>query len=197
MSKQVTIWLKFSPFIIILAIVIVLLGKKIGDKNSVIADQNTVDLKVIQRLKVIQFAQRVFFDQHQRFTTSLDTLKDVLEKGHFYQLQIDTLIQKDELGFENPIYNIDTIGSTEVKDSLLIKYPHVTANDIDSLSFVPVSGKAFIVKSNRLEDGKVAVVVVDPAPLNPTRQEGGDKKPLQIGSLHLYTTSGNWRQTLN
>lgn len=190
----------------ILSIVILAIALALGAYlfNSIKTDIDTAEFiekteaRVINKLKMIREAQIAFQKVNGRYTASWDTLIAFIDTGSFYITERRETIIPLDYGADSIYVEIDTIGTTLVKDSIFSpeKFPSF---DLATLPLIPGSdGKRFEMWASKIEKAGVKVDVVevkDVAPVNPARKETNEitnRKPLRFGSKTNITTSGNW-----
>ena len=153
-----------------------------------------VEQKVIEKLKLIRKVELIYQANKGKFTGNFDSLKSFIKNDFIYIINREEEIIMLDYGVDSLIVHIDTLGSIAVEDSLF----NNSKFNIEELEKIPVSGKYFAAKANKIEKGNVLVDVVevwDTAPINPNRNKDSkikNQKPLRFGSLKEVTTAGNW-----
>jgi hypothetical protein len=153
----------------------------------------SVEAKVINKLMQIREAQQAYRSVNGAFTSDWDKLVNFVDTGVLYITERkETVIQLD-YGADSISVEIDTLGSVQVKDSL-----YSSDFQVDRLPYVPDSDKKFLIWADKINKSGVMVDVieiVDPDPVDPTRNEENEiknRKPLRFGSRTDVTTAGNW-----
>jgi hypothetical protein len=153
----------------------------------------SVEAKVINKLMQIREAQQAYRSVNGAFTSDWDKLVNFVDTGVLYITERkETVIQLD-YGADSVSVEIDTLGSVQVKDSL-----YSSDFQVDRLPYVPDSDKKFLIWADKINKSGVMVDVieiVDPDPVDPTRNEENEiknRKPLRFGSRTDVTTAGNW-----
>lgn len=169
----------------------VFLANDIYQENERVQKIKGVDAKVIKQLNKIRMVQEAYLSVNKSFCDSWDTLSRFIAEDKF------VIIQKKEIintvnGVDKVTFQIDTMASVLVFDSLQNELGLKTISEIDQLWRVPVSDTLFTLRADMLSNGQPICEVRDPFPLNPARQKDGSMKPLQIGSLEVSTLQGNW-----
>ncbi|MFB6257668.1 MAG: hypothetical protein ABEH38_03160 [Flavobacteriales bacterium] len=153
----------------------------------------------VQGLKDIRKVEIAYKERYGRYTGSFDTLVNFLKNDSIAFVKMagnrpDTLTEKEAL--ERGIIKRDTL-YTPVQDSLfdedqqqkVLKGDRAYPFEADSLPYKRGSGKKFILKAGKADQGGVSRAVFmakDPAPY---KEEG---KTLKVGSMAEPKTSGNW-----
>ena len=153
----------------------------------------SVEAKVIDKLMQIREAQQAYRAVNGAFTSDWDKLVNFVDTGVLYITERkETIIQLD-YGADSVYVEIDTLGSVQVIDSL-----YSSDFQVDRLPYVPDSDKKFLIWADKINKSGVMVDVieiVDPDPVDPTRNEENEiknRKPLRFGSRTDVTTAGNW-----
>ena len=153
----------------------------------------SVEAKVIDKLMQIRDAQQAYRSVNGAFTSDWDKLVNFVDTGVLYITERkETVIQLD-YGADSVSVEIDTLGSVPVKDSL-----YSSDFQVNRLPYVPDSDKKFLIWADKINKSGVMVDVieiVDPDPVDPTRNEENEiknRKPLRFGSRTDVTTAGNW-----
>lgn len=177
----------------LLGIVSIVLSFKIYDsimeKDREVAQIKMADNLVIQQLKTIREAQKLYFDVNKSYAGDWSDLENFLKTGKVAITQIREKIHVVN-GQEEVEFITDTLSIKPALEVMQETLPFAEA-DIPTISVVPLSDTIFDLYANKLQ-GFYVVEVSDPAPLNPRRQEKGDLKPLRIGSKAAATLKGNW-----
>ena len=152
-----------------------------------------VEAKVINKLMQIRDAQDAYRSVNGAFTSDWNRLVSFVDTGVLYITERkETIIQLD-YGADSVYVEIDTLGSVPVKDSL-----YAAGFEVDRLPYVPDSDKKFLIWADKINKSGVMVdviEVIDPDPVDPTRNEDNEiknRKPLRFGSRTDVTTAGNW-----
>ncbi len=158
-------------------------------KDHEIAQIKMADDLVIQKLKKIREAQKLYFDVNKTYARDWSDLQHFLKTG---QVAITQVKEKITLvnGQEEVEFITDTLSIRPAID-VMEETAAFKATDIETIAVVPLSDTLFDLYANKLQ-GFYVVEVSDPAPINPRRQEKGDLKPLRIGSKAAATLKGNW-----
>lgn len=167
------------------------LANDIYTENARIQKIRGVDAKVIRQLQKIRTAQEAYLSVKGEYCNEWDSLFHFLKEGEFLLIQTQEKIYSEN-GQDRIEILTDTLGVVAVYDSLQDELALRTKAEIDRLNIVPESDTIFTLRADKLYNGQKVCEVRDPAPLNPKRQEDGDLKPLQIGSLEISTLQGNW-----
>lgn len=153
----------------------------------------SVEAKVINKLMQIREAQQAYRSVNGAFTSDWDKLVNFVDTGVLYITERkETIIQLD-YGADSVYVEIDTLGSVQVRDSLFS-----SDFQVDRLPYVPDSDKKFLIWADKINKSGVMVDVIeiiDPDPVDPTRNEENEiknRKPLRFGSRTDVTTAGNW-----
>ena len=153
----------------------------------------TVEAKVINKLMQIREAQQAYRSVNGAFTSDWDKLVNFVDTGVLYITERkETIIQLD-YGADSIYVEIDTLGSVQVRDSLFS-----SDFQVNRLPYVPDSDKKFLIWADKINKSGVMVDVIeiiDPDPVDPTRNEENEiknRKPLRFGSRTDVTTAGNW-----
>lgn len=161
----------------------------IMEKHNEISRIKQADQLVIEHLKKIREAQKLYFDGHQQYAPTWDKLTDFIKNGKVYITQTTESITSIN-GIDSISITIDTLSKAPAIQVLKEKVT-ISESEINSIGIVPLSMDTFELYTNKLQ-GVQLVEVSDPAPINPRRQENGDLKPLRIGSKAAATLKGNW-----
>ena len=156
--------------------------------------QNADEL-VITQLKKIRVAQKAYFDVHNRYASTWDSLVYFIENDKFAVVE-----NKEKIEMINGEEKISTVADTleliSVYDSLQskLKLPKDKLHTIADLPQEEGQFKLYVSSRN----GENYIEVTDPKPVNPRRKPNADKhfeivmKPLRFGSKSAITTKGNW-----
>lgn len=152
-----------------------------------------VEAKVIDKLMKIREAEIAYQVANGAFTSDWNKLTSFVDTGVIYITERKETIIHLDYGADSVHVDIDTLGSVPVKDSLF------SADfQVDQLPLVPDSDQRFKIWADKINKSGVMVdviEVVDPAPVDPTRDEENEiknRKPLRFGSRTDVTTAGNW-----
>ena len=157
----------------------------IEEKHDEISKIKSADRLVIERLKHIREAQKIYFDSHKKYCNDWDELKEYLTIGELAVMEV-----KERVTTQDRDVKVDTL-SVEPALEVFRQKTGLTRNGIKDLDKVPLSGETFILWTNRMQ-GAELLEVQDPNPINPRRQKDGDLKPLRFGSKAAATLKGNW-----
>lgn len=152
-----------------------------------------VEAKVIDKLMKIREAEIAYQVANGAFTSDWNKLTSFVDTGVIYITERKETIIRLDYGADSVHVEIDTLGSVPVKDSLF------SADfQVDQLPLVPDSDQRFKIWADKINKSGVmidVIEVVDPAPIDPTRDEENEiknRKPLRFGSRTDVTTAGNW-----
>jgi len=154
---------------------------------------NAEEAKVINKLMQIRDAELAYQTVNGAFTSDWNKLVSFVDTGVLYITERKETIIRLDYGADSVYVEIDTLGSVAVKDSLFS-----SDFEVDRLPYVPDSDKQFKVWADKINKSGVMVdviEVVDPDPIDPTRNEENEiknRKPLRFGSRTDVTTAGNW-----
>lgn len=142
-----------------------------------------VETKIIERLKKGKEAQMAFKDITGKFASNWDTLQEVMRTG---QLKI---IQRYSVESE-------TGDDYEEKEILISLYDSLFGNkfSLDSIAYVPNTGKKFLIDAGEITQNEVKVPVfqiTDPFPFDEERVK--NNTPLRVGNMESAEYGGNWR----
>lgn len=158
-------------------------------KDHEITQIKMADDLVIQKLKTIREAQKLYFDVNKSYAGDWSDLQNFLKTGEVAITQV-----KEKITVVNGKEEVEFITDTlSIKPALEVMKETIPfkESDIQTIAVVPLSDTLFDLYANKLQ-GFYVVEVSDPAPINPRRQEKGDLKPLRIGSKAAATLKGNW-----
>jgi hypothetical protein len=150
----------------------------------------SADEKVIGQLTKIRIAQKVYFDVHEVYAPTWDTLVMFINYGSIPIIQTTETILTLPNGQDSLSVAIDTLAIIPAFDSLRHQLGYNKAQ-MSQLSIVPLSGETFDLYTGSRK-GEQFIEVKDPKPINPKRQVDGALKPLRFGSKAASTTKGNW-----
>ena len=151
------------------------------------------EAKVIDKLMQIRDAELAYQTVNGAFTSDWNRLVSFVDTGVLYITERKETIIRLDYGADSVYVEIDTLGSVAVKDSLF--GPDFQVNQLPN---VPESDKQFQIWADKINKSGVMVdviEVVDPDPVDPTRNEDNEiknRKPLRFGSRTDVTTAGNW-----
>ena len=158
-------------------------------KDHEITQIKMADDLVIQKLKTIREAQKLYFDVNKSYAGDWSDLQNFLKTGEVAITQV-----KEKITVVNGKEEVEFITDTlSIKPALEVMKETIPfkESDIQTIAVVPLSDTLFDLYANKLQ-GFYVVEVSDPAPINPRRQEKGDLKPLRTGSKAAATLKGNW-----
>lgn len=182
----------FFSFLGVLSLaMLVWLANDIYTENERIQKIKGVDAKVIDQLKKIRTAQEAYISVKNQYCNDWDSLFHFIAEDYFYVVQKKEQIF-NKRGRDSIVVRVDTLSIVPVFDSLQNQLGLRSKAQIAELSKVPVSDTTFTIRADKLYNGQKVCEIRDPYPLNPRRQEKGDLRPLQIGSLEISTLQGNW-----
>lgn len=153
----------------------------------------SVEAKVINKLMQIRDAEIAYQAANGSFTSDWNKLISFVDTGAIYITERKETIIRLDYGADSIHVEIDTLGSVPVKDSLFS-----SGFQPNRLSYVPDSEKQFKIWADKINKSGVmidVIEVVDPDPVDPTRNEENEiknRKPLRFGSRTDVTTAGNW-----
>lgn len=151
----------------------------------------TADSKVIEQLKKIRFAQKMYLDVHLKYASTWDTLALFINEGQIPIIQNKEIVTPGPDGKDQIEVQIDTLEVVSAFDSLRDEIG-LTREQMHTIGQVPLEhGQEFELYTAERK-GQYLIEVKDPAPVNPKRQEGGKLKPLRFGSKAAASTKGNW-----
>jgi hypothetical protein len=151
------------------------------------------EAKVINKLMQIRDAELAYQTVNGAFTSDWKRLVSFVDTGVIYITERKETIIRLDYGADSVFVQIDTLGSVAVKDSLFS-----SDFQVDRLPYVPDSDKQFNIWADKINKSGVmidVIEVVDPDPIDPTRNEENEiknRKPLRFGSRTDVTTAGNW-----
>lgn len=197
---------KYTIVKVVLAIIIVVLAYLIYDSimrpvrfNAATSARET---KVIARLVDLRTSQQFYKRQHNRYTSSFDTLITFLSKGEIPVVRM--IPDPTDTTFSRTIS--DTLGYVKVADSLFQNRPNFT---LDSLRYIPFSdGQQFEMAAGGIDRGGIKVSVYEIKAPYSTYMKGLDRQlvinltksredierypGLKVGSMLEPSTDGNW-----
>ena len=154
---------------------------------------SAVEAKVINKLMQIRDAEIAYQVANGSFTSDWNKLISFVDTGAIYLTERKETIIRLDYGADSVHVEIDTLGTVPVKDSLFS-----SSFDANQLPMVPDSDKKFKIWADKINKSGVMVdviEVIDPEPVDPTRNEENEiknRKPLRFGSRTDVTTAGNW-----
>jgi hypothetical protein len=160
------------------------------------------EAKVIARLIDLRTSQQFYKREHNKYTTSFDTLINFLKKGEIPEVRM--IPDPNDTTFTRTIR--DTLGYVKVADSLFVKRQNFT---IDSLRYIPYgNGQVFELAAGEVDRGGIKVGVYEiKCPYSIflkgldrqlvtnliKSKEDIDRYPgLKVGSMSEPSTDGNW-----
>ncbi len=181
-----------------------LVYQSVKSKIDEAAEIKSRELLVIERLKEIREAQKLFLSVTGRYTGSFDTLKSFILNGDVPNVQKREVIvkgvQSKRLGGGDSIKVFyDTLGRDKVLARLFPNKANFDANSIDQIPGWNDPTKKFSLFVGKLTQkggAKTDVIeVVDVFPYDKFRKEDhGNRKRrfLRFGAKDEVTTTGNW-----
>lgn len=156
-----------------------------------------VESLIIDKLKLIRDAELAYQDAHGQYTSDWNKLISFIDTGKIFITQRREETTLLDYGAEETEIFIDTLGSVSVRDSILDNPVYEKfADDLQQLSYVPVTGAQFELFADKIPRNNIQVDVFevkDPDPINPARRgENSITGPLRVGSRTEVTTAGNW-----
>ena len=154
---------------------------------------NAVEAKLINKLMQIRDAEIAYQAANGSFTSDWNKLVSFVDTGSIYLTERKETIIRLDYGADSVHVEIDTLGTVPVKDSLFS-----AGFQADRLPYVPDSDEKFKIWADKIDKSGVMVdviEVVDPNPIDPSRNEDNEiknRKPLRFGSRTDVTTAGNW-----
>ena len=190
--------------IVLLAIIIVLAYLVYESVNKPLEFKALKDKReahVIQDLKDIRSGQQIYKKMYDSYASNFDTLLTFLREGEIPIVK--KVPDPTDTTFTKTIN--DTIGYIKVADSLYGKRPHFV---LDSLPYIPLTGKKYDLQSGEIERGGLSVHVFEASAHYKDILKGMDyqsivnlikarkdidKFPgLKVGSMVEPSTDGNW-----
>lgn len=117
--------------------------------NSTIEFQESIadtEKQIIDKLQIIREAEKVYLEQHGKYTQNWDSLITFIENGVVPITQRTETIIPLSYGKDSIHVVIDTIGTISVKDKIFKKTSTVTAADNGTFMGFDVSLGSFVVK---------------------------------------------------
>lgn len=195
MSSNKILSLVFLAISIGLAVYFVKRIKKRLDDDAKI---ESVEAKIIDKLKMIREAQIAYISANGTYTSDWDKLINFVDSGQIYITSRKETIIPLGYGADSSVITTDTLGSIGVTDSIF-KEANYPGFDSKSLPYIPEGGgKKFFMWAGKVTKGNVVVDVVEVkniAPIDPTRSESDEivnRKPLRFGSRTNVSLTGNW-----
>ena len=162
----------------------------------------SLELKIIDQLKMIRAAQEAYQTVNGQFTSDWDKLTNFIDSGSFYIIDRKETIITLDYGADSIYVELDTLGTISVMDSIFTpaKYPKF---DLATLPYVPVPEEGwenvkFLMWADKIDKSGVMVDVVEvwnPKPVDESRKEDEERnsrRPLRFGSRTNVSTAGNW-----
>ena len=157
---------------------------------------------VVQALKDIRDAERLFRQHNKRYTASWDSLVNYMKTGTIPVVKM--IPDPKDTTFTRSIS--DTIGRVAILDSLFGKRANF---DINNLSLIPgTNGQKFELEAGKIDKGGLKVDVFEARAHNDVILDGLDSQlirnlnkgledinrfpGLKVGSMLEDTTDGNW-----
>jgi len=199
---------KTQIFTILFGVIALALGylvyQSVKSQIDEVAEIKSRESLVIERLKEIREAQKLFLSVTGRYTGSFDTLKSFILDGDVPNVQQREVIikgvQSRRLGGGDSIkVYYDTLGRDKVLARLFPDKPSFDANNIDQIPGWNDPTKKFslfVGKITQKSGTKTDVIeVIDVFPYDKFRsEENGNRKRrfLRFGAKDEVTTTGNW-----
>lgn len=190
--------------IVLLAIIIVLgylVYESVNKPLEFNAQKDKREAHVIQDLKDIRSGQQIYKKMYEKYASDFDTLLTFLREGEIPIVK--KVPDPEDTTFTRTIN--DTIGYIKVADSLFGRRAHFV---LDSLPFIPLTGKRYDLQAGQIERGGLSVHVFEAsahykdilrgmdyqAIVNLVKaREDIEKFPgLKVGSMVEPSTDGNW-----
>lgn len=155
-----------------------------------------IEAAVIEKLQMLREAQLAYQASNGAYANNWNDLKKFISEGKIWIVQRTETTKLLEYGKEEITVKYDTLGFSNVTDSLFNdrKYPDF---NLEALAVVPGSGgKMFEFFADKVERNQYDVNVFeirDPAPVNPERKLNNNEKALKVGSRTDASTEGNWK----
>ncbi|WP_421869657.1 hypothetical protein [Marinoscillum sp.] len=170
--------------------------------NSSIVESERIarmEARIIEQLKMIREAESAYLAVNGQYTSDWDKLTSFVDTGRFYITSKKEFIKTLDYGADSTWFEVDTLGTVPVKDSVFTKAKWPKFN-LATLPYVPgvEPPTKFNIWADKIDKSGVkvnAIEVVNPSPINPARDEESEyqtRKPLRFGSRTSVTTSGNW-----
>ena len=154
-----------------------------------------VESQVIEKLKMIRAAEVAYQSVNGQYTSDFSKLISFIDTGKIYLIQKKEHVVTLEYGADSSWYEVDTLGSVQVKDSLFSSKYYPTF-DSKTLALIPEDNKKkFELFADKITKSGVTVDVFecrDVSPVNPKRRAKNNEKALRVGSRTEVTTAGNW-----
>jgi len=164
-------------------------ASRLNTFNEEFEQIKTADEIVIKKLKKLRIAQKRFFEVHNHYAPTWDSLFQFVKNGKIPIIQVSETVFSVN-GKDSVIFTTDTLeiapAFEALKDDLKCSKENVSA-----LANLSLPGGKFELYTNTRQ-GERFIQVTDPFPLNPKRQKGGKLKPLRFGSKAAATLKGNW-----
>ncbi len=106
--------------------------------------------KVIERLKLIREAEKVYQEVNGQFTSDFDKLIAFVDTATYYITSKREEVISLDYGADSSIFHIDTIGTTSVRDRVFKEYFYVTAADTGVFQGFSIELNAGVVESGNL-----------------------------------------------
>jgi hypothetical protein len=198
--------LKYTVIKVVLGIIIVVLAYLIYESIMQPVRFNKArderEAQVIARLIDLRTSQQFYKREHNRFTTSFDTLINFLKKGEIPMVKM--IPDPNDTTFTKTIS--DTLGYVKVADSLFHKRINFV---LDSLRYIPYAGdQQFEIAAGEIERSGLKVSVYEIKAPFTTYLKGLDRQSitnlikskedidrypgLKVGSMLEPSTDGNW-----
>lgn len=190
--------------IVLLAIIIVLgylVYESVNKPLEFNAQKDKREAHVIQDLKDIRSGQQIYKKMYEKYASDFDTLLTFLREGEIPIVK--KVPDPEDTTFTRTIN--DTIGYIKVADSLFGRRTHFM---LDSLPFIPLTGKKYDLQAGQIERGGLNVHVFEASAhykdilrgmdyqsiINLVKaREDIEKFPgLKVGSMVEPSTDGNW-----
>lgn len=106
----------------------------------------TTEAQIIDKLNIIREAEKVYLEQHGKYTSSWDTLVNFIETGVVPIIEKKETIIPKGYGQEEVIVKIDTIGEISARDKIFKKNFTVSAADNGEIRGILVKTGDLVVK---------------------------------------------------
>lgn len=182
--------LVFSTLLVFSLAVAWFVGYRLKTFNERFEEIKSADNLVIEQLKKIRLAQKVYLNVNKQYAPTWDTLVEFIGNGEIPLIQTHEEVITLANGQDSISIVVDTLAIIPAYDSLNSEIG-LQKSELNKISQVPISNETFTLYT-AVRKGEYLIEVKDPAPINPKRQEGGKLKPLRFGSKAAASTKGNW-----
>ena len=162
-----------------------------------------VEVKVVEKLKMIREAQKEYFAANKVYANKWDELVAFVDTGISYEVQRTEIVTLRDITLrhlgDSVRVEYDTLSSIPVREKLFPEkdYPNF---DVKNLPFVPNKDFKFELFAGETTMGGVLIQVLevmDPKPEDGTRKkdhEFKNKRNLYFGSRDKASLDGNWSE---